>query len=307
MSMNDDTRVFGYKHWTLEEIPRCFYVGKGVGGRPYSNERNKKWHKIVSIFGLRVEICIGPITNEEAISWEIENIDKEKTYTKQYYYSSDGNSDIGCNFTTGGEGSLGFIFTEEQRLHMREAKLGKKLSDEHRLAMSIAQKVAQNTPEAKAIRKKINANPEVKKKRSDAVRKAAQNPITKEKRKKTWEIGSIARERLAATNASPEIHEKRSKISKEIMSRPETLERICRSVQQINVNTGEVIATFSSVKEASKLTGVNAGNLIQCCRGKKYKTVGGYKWRYFENPVQLDVDHVILDTSTANIAIQQGN
>ena len=48
-------------------------------------------------------------------------------------------------------------------------------------------------------------------------------------------------------------------------------------VNQIDVNTGEVIATFKSMKEASKITGVNYDSIAHCSRGD-YKTGGGYKW-----------------------------
>ena len=48
-------------------------------------------------------------------------------------------------------------------------------------------------------------------------------------------------------------------------------------VNQIDVNTGEVIATFKSMKEASRITGVNYDSIAHCSRGD-YKTGGGYKW-----------------------------
>ena len=48
-------------------------------------------------------------------------------------------------------------------------------------------------------------------------------------------------------------------------------------VNQIDVNTGEVIATFKSMKEASRITGVNYDSIAHCARGD-YKTGGGYKW-----------------------------
>ncbi len=58
---------FGYKHWTNEELPRCFYVGKGLSGRSHLfRNRNHKWNAIVKRYGIRVEICVGPMTNEEA-------------------------------------------------------------------------------------------------------------------------------------------------------------------------------------------------------------------------------------------------
>lgn len=30
----DERCFYGYKHWTLENVSRCFYVGKGLRGRP---------------------------------------------------------------------------------------------------------------------------------------------------------------------------------------------------------------------------------------------------------------------------------
>ena len=42
---------------------------------------------------------------------------------------------------------------------------------------------------------------------------------------------------------------------------------------------GIYIATYKSIKEASKQTGINQGDISCCCRGK-YKTSGGYIWKY---------------------------
>lgn len=40
------SEFYGYKHWTLEEFPRCFYVGKGIASRAYSKRsRNHKTEK----------------------------------------------------------------------------------------------------------------------------------------------------------------------------------------------------------------------------------------------------------------------
>jgi hypothetical protein len=95
------SRFYGYKHWTLEDVPRCFNVGKGVKGRANSKRRNHKWHSVVERFGLRVEVCFGPVTNEEACAWEIEWVARENTFSTNH--SHDDPSDIGCNFTLGGD------------------------------------------------------------------------------------------------------------------------------------------------------------------------------------------------------------
>ncbi len=98
-------RFYGYKHWTLEDPPRCFNVGKGVKKRPWNKRRNHKWHAISKRLGLRVEVCIGPVINQEACAWEIEQIAAMGTFSTNHSHTDD--ADIGCNFTKGGEGNLG--------------------------------------------------------------------------------------------------------------------------------------------------------------------------------------------------------
>jgi hypothetical protein len=111
--MKQRKRCYGYKHWTLEECPRCFYVGKGVAGRAESDRsRNHKWHAVVKRFSVRVEICVGPIANDAALQWEIENIAAEKTFSATHEHDCD---DIGCNFTIGGDGVVGRRQTAAER------------------------------------------------------------------------------------------------------------------------------------------------------------------------------------------------
>lgn len=105
-------------------------------------------------YGLRVEICVGPITNEEAVSWEQEWILKEDTYTENYSFND---PDIRCNFTRGGDGAVGKVVSEEARQRIGEAQrakpksqetkdkirvalYGRKFSDETRQRMSAARR-----------------------------------------------------------------------------------------------------------------------------------------------------------------------
>lgn len=119
---------YGYKHWTLEATPRCFYVGKGHRKRPSersNGRRNHKWHAIVKRHGLRIEVCVGPMTHEDVIIWEIANIASEGTFST--CHSHDDPIDVGCNFTRGGEGSPGHKpnVTEKMRRGMSERRRGK--------------------------------------------------------------------------------------------------------------------------------------------------------------------------------------
>lgn len=51
-----------------------------------------------------------------------------------------------------------------------------------------------------------------------------------------------------------------------------------RSVIQLSLS-GEVIKKWSSIKEASKAVNCCDSHISKCCKGK-YKSAGGYKWKY---------------------------
>lgn len=51
-----------------------------------------------------------------------------------------------------------------------------------------------------------------------------------------------------------------------------------KCVIQYSLN-GEMIKRYKYIKEASNKTGINNGDIGQCCKGK-LKTAGGYKWEY---------------------------
>ena len=52
-----------------------------------------------------------------------------------------------------------------------------------------------------------------------------------------------------------------------------------KAVNQIK--DGKIINTFKSISLASRITGINRGNINQCClKTRKYKTAGGYEWEY---------------------------
>lgn len=160
---------YGYKHWTLEITPRCFYVGKGLKRRSsqtHKGSRNHKWHAVVKRFGLRVEVCVGPVVHEDVRTWEIAQIAQENTFSISHAH--DDSDDIGCNFTRGGEGTVGWHHHESANRKRSETLRGRKLTDAHKKAMKIA-----------------NARPETKLRRSISGR-AAQlrrfaDPLEREK------------------------------------------------------------------------------------------------------------------------------
>ena len=52
-----------------------------------------------------------------------------------------------------------------------------------------------------------------------------------------------------------------------------------KSVKMFDKSTGELLATFPSLMEAERVTGIDNRNISKCCMGK-YKSSGGYIWRY---------------------------
>ena len=52
-----------------------------------------------------------------------------------------------------------------------------------------------------------------------------------------------------------------------------------RGVIQFDKRNGEMIATYLSISDACRTTGIDGSCISKCCRGTR-KTAGGYKWQY---------------------------
>jgi hypothetical protein len=57
------------------------------------------------------------------------------------------------------------------------------------------------------------------------------------------------------------------------------LNKTSKKVNQINMDTGNIINTFSSTIEAEKVTGILNTAIQNCCKGRSKKS-GGYIWKY---------------------------
>ena len=91
-----------------------FYVGIGVARKRAKSVygRNKHWHNVVNKFGFSVEILFDNVDYETAKDCE--------RYLIKYY----GRKDLGLgtlvNFTDGGEGPSGYIFTDAAIQKLKE-------------------------------------------------------------------------------------------------------------------------------------------------------------------------------------------
>ena len=56
-------------------------------------------------------------------------------------------------------------------------------------------------------------------------------------------------------------------------------ESLSKQVQMFDEKTGELLATFPSINEAWRVTGIYKSGISGCCNGKR-KSAGGYVWKY---------------------------
>lgn len=122
--------LYVYVDYKLDlETP--FYVGKGYECRTNDfKHRNVVWQRIVAKHGIRREILLGSYDNVFVCDEEIRLIAELNTFI--------GDNQHAANLTRGGEGSLGWDPSNETRQKMRERKLGKHLSLEHRTNVSVS-------------------------------------------------------------------------------------------------------------------------------------------------------------------------
>lgn len=56
-------------------------------------------------------------------------------------------------------------------------------------------------------------------------------------------------------------------------------EKCKKIVYKYSKDDNELLEIYSSISEASQITGIKKANISSCCRGKA-KTAGGYKWKF---------------------------
>lgn len=110
-----------YEDWTLEDTPRCFYVGKGDDDRLAKLKRQNKRHSdVTQTLGQRRVVVFSTFNENEALDRERTLIQERHVHPRDPEYNG-----IGCNRTLGGQGNSGRIVTDETRRKISEAKKGK--------------------------------------------------------------------------------------------------------------------------------------------------------------------------------------
>lgn len=83
--------------------------------------------------------------------------------------------------------------------------------------------------------------------------------------------GNAIPKRVAHTDWGSPLRKKAARANGKIVSRP-----VCQYGTD-----GTLLAVYPSGAAAHKVTGINHSNIMLCCAGKQYKTVGGYVWKYY--------------------------
>src|SRR5690606_12445646 len=109
-------------------------------------KRNSKHSKIVARYGIQRKIEFQSSIWDVVKQWEIETIAQLQTYTTFWSVQVD----IGCNFTRGGEGTLGFIPSRETRMKQSQAIKKAAQNPEYRANISKRQKRLMADPLHKA-------------------------------------------------------------------------------------------------------------------------------------------------------------
>ena len=50
------------------------------------------------------------------------------------------------------------------------------------------------------------------------------------------------------------------------------------TIEKLSIN-GEVLEKFKSIREASRVTGIDSSCIVKVCKGNR-KSAGGFLWRY---------------------------
>jgi hypothetical protein len=180
---------FVYQDWTLEEVPRCFYCGKGDKRRLARLYRNKHHKHIIEKHGIDRRVLFETHDEQLALNEEIRLIAEMHTYVYDVEYNG-----IGCNYTIGGDGVSGHKDTPEQQ-EQRKISQTRAWQDPAIRATRIE---ARNRPEvndklrpqASASQRRNWQDPVYRKSQSIAIKIAQNDPQTQTKRRASNAIAS---------------------------------------------------------------------------------------------------------------------
>ena len=201
-------RYFVYLDWTLEVVPRVFYVGKGIEARTLNLVRNQVHTNIAQKHGLRREVIMGTTDERFALLLEELLVEKHKTYMHG------GEGWWGANLTLGGDNSP--MKDPIVATKVSQSKMGHLTSEETRRKIGESVRKAQALPGVQAKMKAASLHrhhsPETKAKMS--LTHQHRTPISEETRQLMCES---AKKREVTKRSSGFVYHKHTDAVKQVM------------------------------------------------------------------------------------------
>ena len=262
-----------------------FYVGIGkTEKRAYqiNNRGNSNyWHNIVKKHGHIVEVTHKDILWEEACSIE--------KYLISFYGRYDKNEGKLCNLTDGGDGAIGAIRSQKFKDYLRIKLTGIKRSPETIEKLRLKQIGCKLSESAKIKLSISNKGKIISEEHKDKISKANKGKIISDETKEKLRIANKGK------TISDEIKKKLSirfsgtgnnmygiRLTGEknpMYGKSGSLSPTSRKVAQYDLN-GNFIAIHGSLREAEKITGVDARRISDFCNGKRPVNKRKYEWKY---------------------------
>ena len=189
-----DNRYYVYAH--TKPNGEIFYVGKGSNKRAFCTfGRSKVWEAYTNKYGLNPVFIDRNLSQDQA--FELEEFLIAELGTKK------DRSGTLVNLTDGGEGSIGRIYTNDQRKRFSEKMKGRFVGDANPAKKTVSRiKIRQSWED-----------PEIRRRRTEGVRKAATETDT-------WSKAAIE------YNRNPDVKKRKSDHLKSVWADPESRQKL---------------------------------------------------------------------------------
>lgn len=278
--MSDDTSItpaelrqlptfYIYEHWR-EDKNVCFYVGKGTGRRAWNMHQRSEHHKRITgkLAGqIKVVIVADGLSEGLAFAAEIARIS---------HWRAAGHPLV--NQTDGGEGASGLVMTDEAKRRISEKHRGKKLSQEHRSALSAAQIRRFEKP---AEREKVIARNTGRKQTPETIAKRSAK-LTGRKMPQAFceAIGARMRGRVVSEATRDKLRSANigKRVSPTVIAKKRESSPAKKAVRCLDTGF-----EYASASEAARVLGLNKSHIAEVCRGRSSrKSAGGYHFKFAE-------------------------
>lgn len=278
--MSDDTAItpaelrqlpafYVYEHWRGDKNV-CFYVGKGTARRAWNMRSRSEHHKHITekLPGqIRVIIVADDLPESSAFALEIARI---------AHWKAEGHPLV--NSTDGGEGASGLVMSEQTKRSISAKHKGKKLSQEHRSALSAAQKRRFENP---TEREKVIARNTGREQTLETITKRSAKLFGRKMPKEFCEaIGDRMRGRAVseATRVKLRAANLGKRVSAAVIAKKRESSPAKKPVRCLTTGVD-----YASASEAARVLGLNKSHIAEICRGhSSRKSAGGYHFKFAE-------------------------